>query len=113
MSHHGVGRNAGDRRPHHADAQHGLREGLTAATNIESAVNAPPQSPSDSPPLDMASIGTQILGMQFLCLVARWLWRSVYLAELHGIAKKVRVAWPMGAGHVLAANRAVSHPQGP
>src|SRR4029078_1489782 len=45
----------------------------------------------------LASIGhhtgvAQILGMRFSGFVAWWLWRSIYLAKLPGLAKKVRVA---------------------
>ena len=34
----------------------------------------------------------QVFGMRFSGFVAWWLWRSVYLAKLPGVAKKVRVA---------------------
>lgn len=83
---------------HPPTAQHGLREGLAAAKNIESAVNGTAPKPFRFSTIgQLASIGhhtgvAQILGMRFSGFVAWWLWRSVYLAKLPGIAKKVRVA---------------------
>jgi NADH dehydrogenase len=83
---------------HPPTAQHGLREGLTAAKNIEAAVNGAPGKPFRFSTVgQLASIGhhtgvAQILGMRFSGFAAWWLWRSVYLAKLPGIAKKVRVA---------------------
>jgi len=83
---------------HPPTAQHGLREGLTAAKNIEAAVNGTGAKPFRFSTIgQLASIGhhtgvAQILGMRFSGFVAWWLWRSVYLAKLPGFAKKVRVA---------------------
>jgi NADH:quinone reductase (non-electrogenic) len=83
---------------HPPTAQHGLREGLAAARNIEAAVTGAGRKPFRFSTLgQLASIGhhtgvAQVLGMQFSGFVAWWLWRSVYLAKLPGIAKKVRVA---------------------
>jgi NADH dehydrogenase len=83
---------------HPPTAQHGLREGLTAANNIQAAVNGTPGKPFRFSTIgQLASIGhhtgvAQILGMRFSGFAAWWLWRSVYLAKLPGIAKKVRVA---------------------
>jgi NADH dehydrogenase len=83
---------------HPPTAQHGLREGLTAAKNIEAAANGTTRKPFRFSTIgQLASIGhhtgvAQILGMRFSGFVAWWLWRSVYLAKLPGFAKKVRVA---------------------
>ena len=83
---------------HPPTAQHGLREGLAAAKNIESAMNGTAVKPFRFSTVgQLASIGhhtgvAQILGMRFSGFVAWWLWRCVYLAKLPGIAKKVRVA---------------------
>jgi len=83
---------------HPPTAQHGLREGLAAAKNIEAAVNGAGAKPFRFSTLgQLASIGhhtgvAQILGMRFSGFMAWWLWRSVYLVKLPGIAKKVRVA---------------------
>jgi NADH dehydrogenase len=83
---------------HPPTAQHGLREGLAAAKNIEAAVNGTARMSFRFSTIgQLASIGhhtgvAQILGMRFSGFAAWWLWRSVYLAKLPGIAKKVRVA---------------------
>jgi NADH:ubiquinone reductase (H+-translocating) len=83
---------------HPPTAQHGMREGLVAAKNIEAAVNGTARKPFRFTTLgQLASIGhhagvAQILGMRFSGFAAWWLWRSVYLAKLPGFGKKVRVA---------------------
>jgi NADH dehydrogenase len=83
---------------HPPTAQHGLREGLAAANNILAAIGATPRKPFQFATLgQLASIGhhagvAQVLGMRFSGFAAWWLWRSVYLAKLPGIAKKIRVA---------------------
>src|SRR4029450_2495248 len=85
---------------HPPPAQHGLREGLTAAKNIQAAVNGTPGKPFRFSTIGLlASIGhhagvAQILGMRFSGFAAWWLWRSVYLAKLPGVAKQGRVAIP-------------------
>jgi NADH dehydrogenase len=79
-------------------AQHGLREGLAAADNIRAAVNGGAPKPFRFSTIgQLAAIGhhtgvAQIFGMRFSGFGAWWLWRSVYLAKLPGIANKVRVA---------------------
>jgi NADH dehydrogenase len=79
-------------------AQHGLREAVTAAKNIEAAVDGTAKRPFRFSTLgQLASIGhhtgvAEVFGMRFSGFVAWWLWRSVYLAKLPGIAKKLRVA---------------------
>jgi NADH dehydrogenase len=83
---------------HPPTAQHGLREALAAAKNVEAAVNDKTRKPFRFSTIgQLASIGhhtgvAQILGMRFSGFVAWWLWRSVYLAKLPGLGKKVRVA---------------------
>jgi NADH dehydrogenase len=83
---------------HPSTAQHGLREGLAAAKNIAAAIDGAAPKPFRFSTIgQLASIGhhtgvAQILGMRFSGFTAWWLWRSVYLAKLPGIAKKVRVA---------------------
>ena len=72
--------------------------GLAAAENIWAAVNGGAPKPFRFSTIgQLASIGhhtgvAQVLGMRFSGFVAWWLWRSVYLAKLPGIANKVRVA---------------------
>lgn len=78
-------------------AQHGMREAVTAARNIEAAVAGAAQKPFRFSTIALlASIGrhtgvAQVLGLRFSGFFAWWLWRSVYLAKLPGIAKKLRV----------------------
>jgi NADH dehydrogenase len=79
-------------------AQHGLREAVAAARNIEAAVDGTAKRPFRFSTLgQLASIGhysgvAEVFGIRFSGFVAWWLWRSVYLAKLPGIAKKLRVA---------------------
>ena len=82
---------------HPPTAQHGLREALVAAKNIEAAVSGAAKRPFRFATLgQLASIGrhtgvAQILGMRFSGFFAWWLWRTVYLIKLPGIVKKLRV----------------------
>jgi NADH dehydrogenase len=79
-------------------AQHAMREGVTAAKNIEAAIKGGARRPFRFSTIgQLASIGhrtgvAQILGMRFSGFVAWWLWRSVYLSKLPGTSKKARVA---------------------
>jgi NADH dehydrogenase len=79
-------------------AQHGMREALAVAKNIEAAVKGGAPRPFRFSTMgQLASIGhrtgvAQILGMRFSGFIAWWLWRSVYLSKLPGISKKARVA---------------------
>ncbi|HEV3277020.1 MAG TPA: NAD(P)/FAD-dependent oxidoreductase [Terriglobia bacterium] len=79
-------------------AQHGLREALAAARNVKAIATGNSQKPFRYATLgQLASIGhhagvAQILGMRFSGFLAWWLWRTVYLSKMPGIAKKVRVA---------------------
>lgn len=78
-------------------AQHGLREGLAAAKNIEAAILGRPLKPFVFTTLgQLATIGrrtgvAKIFGVKFSGFIAWWLWRSVYLAKLPRLAKKLRV----------------------
>lgn len=88
----------GDGGLHPPTAQHGIRQGLAAAQNIEAAVAGKRPKPFAFATIgQMASLGhytgvAQILGFRFSGFVAWWLWRSVYLAKLPGVARKLRVA---------------------
>jgi NADH dehydrogenase len=79
---------------HPPTAQHGLREGLAAAKNIEAAVDGAAPRPFRFATLgQLASIGhhagvAQIFGMRFSGFTAWLLWRSVYLAKLRGSPRK-------------------------
>jgi NADH:ubiquinone reductase (H+-translocating) len=78
-------------------AQHGLREGLAAAKNIEAAIAGRALTPFRYRAIGLlASIGRQtgvamVCGVKFSGFIAWWLWRTVYLAKLPGFAKKLRV----------------------
>jgi NADH dehydrogenase len=84
-------------------AQHGLREGVIAAKNIERTILGQPVKPFRFKTLGLlAAIGhrtgvAMVFGMKFSGFVAWWLWRSVYLLKLPRLAKKLRVmiAWTL------------------
>ena len=79
-------------------AQHALRQGKQLAANIIATIRATPLSPFRFRTLGLlASIGQRtgvasILGVNFSGFVAWWLWRTIYLAKLPRLEKKVRVA---------------------
>jgi NADH dehydrogenase len=83
---------------HPPTAQHGMREAVAAAKNIEAVVRGGAQKPFGFSTIgQLASIGhrtgvAQVLGMRFSGFLAWWLWRGVYLSKLPGISKKVTVA---------------------
>jgi len=83
---------------HPPTAQHGMREAVAAAKNIEAIVAGDAQKPFRFSTIgQLASIGhrtgvAQILGLRFSGFVAWWLWRGVYLSKLPDIAKRIRVA---------------------
>jgi NADH dehydrogenase len=78
-------------------AQHGLREGVAVAKNIEAAILGRPLKPFRFQMLGMlASIGhhtgvAMVFGIKFSGFIAWWFWRSVYLMKLPRLAKKLRV----------------------
>jgi NADH:quinone reductase (non-electrogenic) len=84
-------------------AQHGMREALTAAKNIERTILDQPLEPFRYRTMGMlASIGhhtgvVNMFGFKFSGFIAWWMWRSVYLAKLPRLVKKVRVmmAWTL------------------
>jgi NADH dehydrogenase len=84
-------------------AQHGLREGVVAAKNIECAVLGQPLQPFRYRTMGMlASIGhrtgvAMMFGLKFSGFIAWWMWRSIYLMKLPRLAKKLRVviAWTL------------------
>jgi NADH dehydrogenase len=84
-------------------AQHGLREGVVAAKNIERTILGQPLEPFRFKTLGLlAAIGhhtgvAMIFGMKFSGFIAWWLWRSVYLLKLPRLAKKLQVviAWTL------------------
>jgi NADH dehydrogenase len=82
---------------HPPSAQHGLRQGLVAAKNIEAAILGRPPTPFVFETLgQLATIGHQtgvamVFGIKFSGFIAWWLWRMVYLLKLPRLAKKLRV----------------------
>jgi len=79
-------------------AQHGMREAVVAAKNIAHVIAGEPLTPFRYKSVGMlASLGhhtgvAKIFGMKFSGFLAWWMWRSVYLAKLPRLAKKLRVA---------------------
>ncbi len=84
-------------------AQHGMREAVTAAKNIERTILGRPLKPFRYRTMGMlASIGhhtgvVSMFGFKFSGFIAWWMWRSVYLMKLPRLVKKVRVmlAWTL------------------
>jgi NADH dehydrogenase len=78
-------------------AQHGLRQGVAIAKNIEAAILGRPLKPFRFKMMgQLASIGhhtgvAMVFGIKFSGFIAWWLWRSVYLMKLPRLAKKLRV----------------------
>lgn len=74
-----------------------MRQGLAAARNIDAAITGRTPQPFRFSTIGLlASIGhrsgvAQIFGVRFSGFAAWWLWRSVYLSKLPGLAKKARV----------------------
>jgi NADH dehydrogenase len=83
---------------HPPTAQHAIRQGVAAARNVKAALDGLEPRPFRFSTLGLlASIGhhtgvAQVLGIRFSGFAAWWLWRTVYLAKLPGLAKKIRVA---------------------
>jgi NADH dehydrogenase len=82
---------------HPPTAQHGLREGVTVAKNIEATVLNRSLKPFRYKMMgQLASIGrhtgvAMVFGIKFSGFIAWSFWRSVYLMKLPGLAKKLRV----------------------
>ena len=82
---------------HPPTAQHGLREGVVVAKNIEAMILDRPLKSFRFKMLgQLASIGhhtgvAMVFGIKFSGFIAWWFWRSVYLMKLPRLAKKLRV----------------------
>jgi NADH:ubiquinone reductase (H+-translocating) len=82
---------------HPPTAQHGLREGVTVAKNIEAMVLDGSLKPFRYKMMgQLASIGhrsgvAMVFGIKFSGFIAWCFWRSVYLMKLPRLAKKLRV----------------------
>jgi NADH dehydrogenase len=83
---------------HPPTAQHALRESSRCAKNIVAAIRGTRKKAFAFTTLgQLASIGhrtgvAKIMGLHFSGLLAWWLWRSIYLAKLPRLEKKLRVA---------------------
>src|SRR6266487_6575684 len=82
---------------HPPTAQHGLREGVTVAKNIEAIILGGRLKPFHYKMMgQLASIGhrsgvAMVFGIKFSGFIAWCFWRSVYLMKLPRLAKKLRV----------------------
>ena len=82
---------------HPPTAQHGLRQGLIAARNIEAAILGRPLTPFIFSTMgQLATIGRRtgvatVFGRRFSGFIAWCLWRAVYLMKLPRLTKKLRV----------------------
>src|ERR1700757_1391037 len=82
---------------HPPTAQHGLREGVTVAKNIEATILDGSLKPFRYEMMgQLASIGhrtgvAMVFGIKFSGFIAWCFWRSVYLMKLPRLAKKLRV----------------------
>lgn len=83
---------------HPPTAQHAIRQGRCLARNIVAALRGrPAQKFSFRTIGQLASLGhrtgvAQIFGINFSGFVAWWMWRTIYLAKLPRLEKKLRVA---------------------
>ena len=79
-------------------AQHALREGACVARNIVAEMTGEPKTAFAFSTIGLlAAIGRRagvanVLGFKFSGFIAWWLWRTIYLAKLPRLEKKVRVA---------------------
>jgi NADH dehydrogenase len=84
--------------PYPPTAQHAIREAKTLAENIVASVRGGSKQPFHFHTLGMfVSLGhrsavAEIRGFRFSGFLAWWLWRTVYLAKLPRLERKVRVA---------------------
>ena len=79
-------------------AQHALREAATLAHNIHAVIRSGKKRPFSYRSLgSLAVVGHQtacaeLFGIKFSGLLAWWMWRTIYLAKLPTLEKKIRVA---------------------
>ncbi|TWU19683.1 NAD(P)/FAD-dependent oxidoreductase [Allorhodopirellula heiligendammensis] len=88
----------GDGNPYPPTAQHALREGRQAATNLAAVLQGAPTKPLDyhnkgtMAPLGGRQAIANVFGMHLTGLIAWMLWRGVYLGIMPGWGRKIRVA---------------------
>lgn len=79
-------------------AQHAIREAKTVADNVAASVRGRRTVPFSFATLgQLAAIGkrtgvARVFGVNFSGFLAWWLWRTIYLAKLPRLEKKIRVA---------------------
>ena len=84
-------------RPYPPTAQHALRQGALLARNLRARLRGEPLQPFRFATLgQLATIGrragvAQIFGLRFSGFFAWFLWRTIYLAKLPRVEKKLRV----------------------
>lgn len=85
-------------RFHPPTAQHAIRQGRCLARNVVAVLRGRPASKFTFRTVgQLASLGrrtgvAQILGINFSGFLAWWMWRTIYLAKLPRVEKKLRVA---------------------
>lgn len=78
-------------------AQFAMRQGALLGANINAFLRAEPVKPFKFKGLgELAAIGhhtavAEIMGMRFSGFIAWWMWRTIYLAKLPGLDRKLRV----------------------
>ncbi len=91
-------RDARTGKPAPPTAQHAIREAECVAANIVAGIDGAPRRPFSFAGLGkLASLGrrtavAEVFGIKLSGLVAWFLWRTVYLAKLPGLDRKLRVA---------------------
>ena len=85
-------------KPYPPTAQHAIREARTLAMNLSAAIRGGEKRPFRFRSLGMfVSLGhrsavAEVRGLRFSGFPAWWLWRTVYLAKLPTVDRRVRVA---------------------
>jgi NADH dehydrogenase len=85
-------------KPFPPTAQHAIREARTVARNLVASIRGGRPKPFAFRTLgQLAAIGrrtgvARIFGINFSGFIAWWLWRTIYLAKLPRLEKKIRVA---------------------
>ncbi len=78
-------------------AQFAMRQGALLGKNLNSFLRAEPVKPFTFKGLgELAAIGhmtavAEVMGMRFSGFIAWWMWRTIYLAKLPGLDRKLRV----------------------
>lgn len=87
-----------DGKAYPATAQHALREGKHAARNIAAVIRGKSTTPCDIVNQgSLAALGCRtgvanLFGIKLSGFAAWWMWRTVYLMKMPGLARKLRIA---------------------